>query len=562
MIDEKTKTGLEILQAAVLLGVLGNVLLRETPWGLNVLLFIGALAAAFVMLVLRRKAELWNKQTVALNVALVFFAACFVWRDSLELKQFDFLAILTILAILILPSLNIKPRIAGVFHFIIGFIWSGINAAFAPFFLLFGDIRWKSIPQTGWSKHLVSVLRGLAIAAPLILIFGALFVAADAVFQGLVERTFNIRADIIVSHIFLTAFFSWIIAGYLRGAIIQNSADEVKDFLIVSPNNQSAKSQNLSVTQIKDESNEEIKPKVEEKKNWSWQKFDNSVLPNFFTLGAIEVSIVLGLVNLLFLAFVIVQIPYLFGGMDLVQNTPDFKLAEYARRGFGELVAVAALVLPILLVSHWLLRKDNKINETIFRVLAGINILLLFVIMISAAQRLLLLTGNLGYGLTTVRLYPMIFMIWLALIFIWFGLTVLRGLREQFAWGALWSAFFILGAVHVLNPDAFIVRTNIKLMQQGRTFDAYYNANLSDDAIPTLLENLDELDFENRCRVNSRYFYRLNESEQETDIRSFNFSRRSANYLLEENRYNFKTLDCPENTKYYSGKHDSYENGE
>jgi hypothetical protein len=35
--------------------------------------------------------------------------------------------------------------------------------------------------------------------------------------------------------------------------------------------------------------------------------------------------------------------------MELVQNTPDFKLAEYARRGFGELVTVAALVLPILL---------------------------------------------------------------------------------------------------------------------------------------------------------------------------------------------------------------------
>lgn len=556
MIDEKTKTGLEILQAAVLLGVLGNVLLRETPWGLNVLLFIGALAAAFVMLVLRRKAELWNKQTVALNIALVFFAACFVWRDSWELKQFDFLAILTILAILILPSLKIKPRIAGVFHFIIGFIWSGINAVFAPFFLLFGDIRWKSIPQTGWSKHLVSVLRGLAIAAPLILIFGALFVAADAVFQGLVERTFNIRADIVVSHIVLTTFFSWIIAGYLRGAIVQNSADEVKDFLIVPPNSQSTKVQNLSVTQIKDEPNEEIKPNVEDKKNWTWQNFDNSILPKFFTLGAIEVSIVLGLVNLLFLAFVIVQIPYLFGGMDLVQNTPDFKLAEYARRGFGELVAVAALVLPILLVSHWLLRKDNKVNEKIFRVLAGINIALLFVIMASAAQRLLLLTGNLGYGLTTVRLYPMIFMIWLALIFIWFGLTVLRGMREQFAWGALWSAFFILGAVHVLNPDAFIVRTNIKLMQQGRAFDAYYNANLSDDAVPVLLENLNEMPFEQQCTTKHRLSYRRTETEKETDFRSWNWSRFSARNSLIANWENFDYSSCPANTVNHYYRHD------
>ncbi len=101
------------------------------------------------------------------------------------------------------------------------------------------------------------------------------------------------------------------------------------------------------------------------------------------------------------------QIPYFFGGFELVQNTPDLKFADYARRGFGEFVTVAALVLPILLFSHWLLRKDKPINEKIYRVLAGIQIVLLFVIMISAAQRLFILTGNLGYGLTTVRFYPM-----------------------------------------------------------------------------------------------------------------------------------------------------------
>ncbi len=144
-----------------------------------------------------------------------------------------------------------------------------------------------------------------------------------------------------------------------------------------------------------------------------------------FTLGTVEVSVILGLINLLFLSFVIFQVPYLFGGMELVQNTPDFKLAEYARRGFGELVAVSALVLPMLLLGHWLVRKDKPVTETLFRVLAGVQIALLFVIMASAVQRLVLLTGNLGYGMTTVRLYPLIVMAWLAVVFVWFGATVL-----------------------------------------------------------------------------------------------------------------------------------------
>jgi hypothetical protein len=551
--NEKTKTGLEILQAAVLLGVLGDVLLRQTPWGLNVLLFVGALVAAFVMLVLRRKTEFWNAQTIALNGALIFFAAMFVWRDSSELKIFNALAILTVLAVLTLPALRIPPQLAGFFHYAVGFVWSGICAAFAPFYLLFDDIRWKTIPQTGWSKHLFAVARGLLIAAPLLFIFGALFVAADAVFQGIVERSLNIQGDVIVSHVFLIGFFSWIVAGYLRGALAGNfiEATAVKMNPSVVSDDE-IKTPAPSVTEIKDEDAAKPEEKsAEEKKKFSWRDFDNSFLPNAFTLGAIEISIVLGLINLLFLSFVIVQLPYLFGGFELVQNTPDFKLAEYARRGFGELVAVAALVLPILLVSHWLLRKDSPANEKIYRALAAIQIVLLFVIMASAAQRIFILTGNLGYGLTTVRFYPMVVMIFLAMLFVWFGLTVLRGAREQFAWGALWLALFVLGGLHVINPDDYIARTNVRLMNEGRIFDARYNANLSDDAIPVLLENFSAMNFENQCTLKFGLKNRSEKSKAETDFRSWNFSRWQARRQLNEIAENFDVSSCPSHTRSY-----------
>lgn len=549
--SERTKTGLEILQTAVLLGVLGDTLLRATPWGLNVLLFIGALSAAMIMLVLRRKSEFFTKQNAILHSALIFFAAMFVWRDSWELKIFDTFAILTILAILILPALKIKTQLAGVFHYFIGFVFSGLNAFIAPFFLVFGDIKWKTIPQTGWSKHLIAVLRGLAIAAPIILIFGALFVAADAVFQGIVERTFNIQSDVLVSHIFLTGFFAWICAGYLRGITIEGFGNAGEKLSVV-PVETSAPA---SVTENTDEPQRKEEAKTEPKK-WSWQNIDNSVLPKFFTLGAIEVSIVLGLINLLFLSFVIVQIPYLFGGFELVQNTPDFKLADYARRGFGELVTVAALVLPILLVSHWLLRKDNPLNEKIYRVLAGVQIALLFVIMISAAQRLLILTGNLGYGLTTIRFYPMIVMIWLAVVFGWFCLTVLRGARQNFAWGALWSALVILGALHFINPDAYIARTNIRLMNEGREFDAFYNSKLSDDAVPVLLENLSSMNFKDQCTVKFYVADHLQNADKHNaanDFRTWNYARWTARNLVSESIQNLDTSNCP--TDYYRDDH-------
>lgn len=548
LMSERTKFGLEVLEAAVLLGILGDLMLRATPWGLNVLLFILGLVAAMVALVYRRKKELWNFQRISLHGALIFFAAMFVWRDSIELKVANTFAILGILAILTLPALKIPTQVAGVVHYAFGWIWSGINAAFAPFALLMDDIKWKTIPQTGLTKHLIAVFRGLAIATPILLIFGGLFMAADAVFQGIIEKTLNIDPAIIFSHILLIGFFSWGIAGYFRASIMGSKEKNEVEAEI--------KPQTLSITESiteekTDEPQTKEEPKVEEK-TWSWRNMDNSVLPQAFTLGAIEITILLGLINLLFLGFVIVQIPYLFGGFQLVQQTEDLKLADYARRGFGELVTVAALVLPILLTSHWLLRKDKPINEKIYRVLAGIQIILLFVIMVSATQRLLVLTGNLGYGLTTVRFYPMAFMSWLAIVFVWFSLTVLRGAREQFAWGALWSALFVIGTLHVLNPDDFIARTNIRLMNEGRMFDGHYHKSLSDEAVPVLLENINFMSFENQCRIRSKYKNRLEEIKSEGDFRSFNYSRWKAKKWLESNQENFETAGCPEYTIHYS----------
>jgi hypothetical protein len=247
----------------------------------------------------------------------------------------------------------------------------------------------------------------------------------------------------------------------------------------------------------------------------------------------VEIGIIFGLIDLLFVSFVVVQIPYLFGGMELVQNTPDFKLAEYARRGFGELVAVAALVLPLLLASHWLIQKESRRASVLFKALAGVQIVLLFVIMASAVQRLVVLTGPLGYGMTTVRLYPMIFMTWLGIVFIWFALTVLRDSRRYFAWGALWSAFSILGVTNVLNPDDYIVRSNLKLMQQGREFDAMYNSRLSLDSVPALLEAVPLMSADQQCQAKLQLHRKLIKV-RESDIRSWSVSRSRASQLLEQ----------------------------
>lgn len=79
----------------------------------------------------------------------------------------------------------------------------------------------------------------------------------------------------------------------------------------------------------------------------------------------------------LYLAFVLVEVRYFFGGSALVQATTGLTYAEYARRGFFQLFDVAVLVLPLLLLAHWLMAQRGPEAERVFRVLAGVQILML-----------------------------------------------------------------------------------------------------------------------------------------------------------------------------------------
>jgi hypothetical protein len=554
--NERTRTSLEILQVSALVGVLGNVLLRQTPWGLNAFLFVSMFVVGMLMIMWRRRPELLTMNTVALAGAMVFFASMFLIRDSIELRVYDTFAIIIIMGVILLENVGVKAHIAGAFHYACGFIWSGITSVFGPIALLAADLEWNAMPGNKISRAIFAVLRGLAIALPLLLIFGGLFMAADAAFEGVVNRMLNFDLDVVVSHIVLTSVLAWLTAGYFRGAMAEKifmgatvatsstaanasggagdkHASFVEKVAAEPPDNSSSLPDNATILEHINRSDPPNVYAAEATKKRDWQNFDNTVLPSVFTLGTVETVIILGLIDLLFLGFVIIQVPYLFGGMEFIQQAPDFKLAEYARRGFGELVAVSALVLPILLASHWLLRRQVRRTETIFKVLAGVQIALLFVIMASAVQRLLLLTGELGYGLTTVRFYPMVVMIWLAVVFVWFSLTVFRESRNRFAWGALWSAIVVLGATNLINPDALIARTNIALMHQGRNFDPYYNTtDLSDDAVPVIVEAMPSMNSNDRCRVMQSLYKRMITSSTELDVRSWNLSRSTARDIL------------------------------
>jgi hypothetical protein len=524
LMKERTKLGLRVLEAALLMGLLGDALLRATPWGVNLLLWVAALMAAVIALLARWRRGVLTAEGRWLLLPVIFFAAGFAWRDSSTLRSLDVLALLVALSLVALRSRTGRIHLAGVVEYAVGTAVAAGDALFGPFLLLLDDIHWREMPRAGWSRHMAAVVRGLAIALPLLLIFGGLLMAADAVFEGIINRAFNFNFETLFSHTMLAILFAWLAGGFLRGVLLGKGMEFGRAGLPAP----------LSTNEA-----ENAAPPEQAETEKSEQPLPSKSL----SLGIVEIGVVLGLLNLLFLAFVTIQIRYFFGGAAFAQASSGLTFAEYAQRGFFELVTVATLVLPLLLVAHWLLRKENRTHERIFRVLAGAQVALLFVIMASAVGRMRVYQS--GYGLTELRLYTTAFMGWLAAVFVWFSLSVLRGERERFACGALVTAFLALATLHAINPDALIVRVNADKAQAGRAFDADYTTSLSADAVPALLETMPALGRYNRCVIASDLLARR-ASLETGDWRTWNRSRSTARNLLQENLGALLDLNCPQ----------------
>ena len=208
--------------------------------------------------------------------------------------------------------------------------------------------------------------------------------------------------------------------------------------------------------------------------------------------------------NLLFLAFVIIQVPYLFGG-QLNIDLRGMTYAEYARRGFGELVFAAALTLGLLLALGTLTRRESARQTMAFNLSSTLTVGLTVVMLVSAFKRLLLY--ELAYGFTEMRVYPHVFMIWLALLLGWFLVTLWLK-PGRFAVGLMLACIGFVGTLDVMNVDAFVARQNIRRYEQlgssafrtegnysgdSERIDTAYLTQLSDDAIPALIEGVDRL---------------------------------------------------------------------
>ncbi|MBD3136377.1 DUF4173 domain-containing protein [Microbispora bryophytorum] len=254
--------------------------------------------------------------------------------------------------------------------------------------------------------------------------------------------------------------------------------------------------------------------------------------------------------NLLFAAFVTVQITVLFGGSRRVLTTAGLTYAQYARSGFFELVTVSLFVLGIVAGAVALLRRQSRADRWLLAVLLGLLCAFTLVILASALHRLGLYTD--AYGLSRLRASVEATIWWLAAVFV---LVLAAGAVRLSGGGTSWffRALVLLTGVSLLafavwDPDARVAETQLTVRGVER-LDHGYLSELGAEAVP-ILDRLPEPD--RSCVLSD--VVAVNDLWRPDPWNGWNLARARAREVLER-RPVVRTGHCPVSSR-VPGPHD------
>jgi hypothetical protein len=162
-----------------------------------------------------------------------------------------------------------------------------------------------------------------------------------------------------------------------------------------------------------------------------------------------------------------------------VLRTSGLTYAEYARSGFAQLIAAAALTLAVIAAAARY-AQDSRL----LRVLLGALCALTLVVLASAFTRLHLYES--AYGFTRLRLAADAAILWLAGLF---AFVLIAGATRRTAWlprGVVALSATGMLAFAISNPDGRIADRNVDRYERTGRIDMSVLTNLSPDAAPAL----------------------------------------------------------------------------
>ncbi|MSR06594.1 MAG: DUF4173 domain-containing protein [Gemmatimonadetes bacterium] len=461
-----TRTTSVILASAVAIGVIADHLFRAPEWGVNVALAAGLLAAAGMAMPSTQGRPPWAW------LAAVFFAAMWAVRDDPALLPVDLLAALSLASLPLLSERSIQLRAVDLFNLLTAPLRTAWIISFGT--LDFAHVvRSRAFPAREGTGRARAIGAGVLVATPLVLLFGALFAAADPVFEVAISSVFTSSVGPLISHSIPAGALAWATAGYL----------------------------------------------------WVLAKPPRAASAPFEipSIGGLQVLTPLVAILVLFTLFIGVQASSLFGGAEFVETTTGLTFAEYARGGFFQLVFASMLVLPLLYFAPAIAGPLDERGTRQLRAVTAAQIGLTALVLASALWRMRLYVGV--YGLTEDRINGTAVMGWIAATLGVFAFTVARGRPRHAAFGSLVAAVAVLATLNLMNPKATIARYNLA-NQNGREIDFEHLAGLGGDAVPILVAGMDLVPSGLRCRLTNDL--RTRYLAPKGDWRGWNLARERA----------------------------------
>lgn len=427
------------------LGWLFDFLFWKKAPGVNFALF-AALCVGVGFFVLLAEGYRPARSTLFLLPGLIFFAVMTFIRQEPLTSFVNYLLTLFLMSLLAMTYLGGRWLEYSFLDYLRNFLRLAGSLIVRPI-LFITQIR-RNMPERSSTPRSLfwSLLRGLLLALPVVIVFASLLASADLVFNQRLQQfldLFNLQN--LPEYLFRLAYI--LAAAYALSGVFLHAA-----------------SQSYNET-LRDQR--------------------SHLIPPF--LGILEASMVLGSVILLFASFVTIQFQYFFGGQANI-HLDGFTYAEYARRGFGELVTVAFFSLLLLFVLAAITKRQSETQRRLFSALASGMVALVLVILVSAYQRLTLYEA--AYGFSRLRTYTHVFLVWLGILLIVTILLEVLRKERHFALAILLAAIGFGISLNFVNVDAFIVRQNIvrelSADEDKAPLDAQYFLTLSNDSIPPL----------------------------------------------------------------------------
>ncbi len=434
---------------ALALGWLFDFLFWKHSAGINFVIFaVLCLGGGFLVLLLNGIKP--SLKSLLLLIPILFFAAItFVRQEPLSL----FLAFAFTLALMgLLASTYLGGRWAwySLSDYAVNYIKLAASMVARPF-IVFSENRKQaaempaavSAGRRAGRNRFWAILRGVLIAIPILVIFAALLSSADLVFAQRLKSFITLfRLENLPQYIF--RFIYILVGAYALAGAILHAARKSQDEKLLG--------------------------------------MEKPLVPAF--LGFTEAAVVLASVVVLFALFAVIQFQYFFGGQTNI-GVQGYTYAEYARRGFGELVAVAFFSLLLFLGLSAVVKRQDQTQRRVFSGLGLGMVALVGVMLTSAFQRLVLYEA--AYGFSRLRAYTHVFLIWLAVLLV--VVMVLNFLRREraFALAAILAAMGFGVTLALLNVDGFIVQQNVARSATGADLDVATLVSLSPDSVPALV---------------------------------------------------------------------------